>query len=245
MVVAVSDEADKTVSDYIDALGIQIPVAAGSQAGGAYGVRGIPHSVLVDPQGKVAWSGSPYSISKGAIKDALKGAKKGARSFLAVPVDEPPAGRLAPHAKAMEQGNPGKALAPLLAFASDAKATDEEKSGAAALVAAIEEHVALLNRQAEALVKSRDVLRALAVFDALAKEFGAAPPGEAGKKRAAELRADPAIKKEIAGAEALQRAIEQAAKLASSKAKAKYQEVVDKHKGTRAAERAAALLRKN
>jgi UDP-N-acetylglucosamine transferase subunit ALG13 len=58
------------------------------------------------------------------------------------------------------------------------------------------------------------------------------------------VRADATLKKEIAGAEALERALEQAKKLATSKAKAKYQEVVDKHKGTRAAERAAALLRK-
>jgi hypothetical protein len=146
VVVAVSDEADATVSDYLDSMGISLPVAAGSQASGRYGVRGTPHSVLIDPQGKVAWSGSPYSLPKGVVQDALKGARKGSRSFLAIPVDELPTGRLAAPAKSMVAGSPGKALAPLAAVAADEKATSEEKAAAAALVLAIEEHVALLNR---------------------------------------------------------------------------------------------------
>lgn len=224
-------------------MGIQIPVAAGSRASGAYGVKGIPHSVLIDPSGKVAWSGSPYSLSKGAVKEALKGAKKRTSNFLAVPVEAEATGRLAAPAKAMAGGNPGKALAALRTIEADAKATEAEKSEATTLIAAIQEHVDLLNAQAEGFVAARDVLKGLTVLDALAKEFGSAPIGEAAKKRAEEIRKDDKLSKEIAGAEAFARAQEQAAKLGSGKAKAKFQEVVDKHKGTRAAERAAAMLR--
>lgn len=242
VVVAVSDEDAKLVSDYVDSMGITLPVASGSRASGAYGVKGIPHSVLIDTQGKVAWSGSPYELSKGTVKEVLKGAKKRSTNFLAIPVEKEPEGRLAAPAKSMASGNPGKALSALRAISDDAKSTEAEKVGATTLIAAIDEHVKLLNDQAEGFVGARDVLKGLTVFDALAKEFSG-PIGDAAKKRAEDIRKDEKLAKEIAGAEALARAQEQAAKLGSGKAKAKFQEVVDKHKGTRAAERAASMLR--
>ncbi len=243
MVLAVSDETDELVADYLDSMGITIPVAAGSTASGLYGVEGIPHSVLIDTQGKVAWSGSPYSLSKGTVKDALKGAKKRSTNFLAIPVETEAKGRLAAPAKSMEGGNPGKALTALRALEADAKTTDDEKPEIATLIGAIEEHVALLNKQAEGFVASRDVLNGLLVLDALAKEFSNQPVGDAAKKRTADIRGDETLAKEIAGAEAFARAQEMAAKLGTTKAKAKFQDVVEKHKGTRAAERAAAMLR--
>lgn len=103
--------------------------------------------------------------------------------------------------------------------------------------------MALLNGQAEGFVSARDVLNGLKVFDALAKEFAAGPTGDAAKKRAEEIRKDAKLAREIEAAEAFSRAQEQAAKLGTTKAKAKFQEVADKFKGTRAAERAAAMLR--
>ncbi|MBL8862960.1 MAG: redoxin domain-containing protein [Planctomycetes bacterium] len=242
VVLALSNEVDEKVSAFLDQNGYSVPTAAGSTSGGAYGVSGIPRTFLIDPSGKIAWSGHPSEVSKSLLQEVTKGAKKRSSSVLAIQVDEEPAGRLAAHAKAMAAGNPGKALTALQAFADDPKATEAEKSGAAALVTAIEEHVGLLNREADKLLGAREVLRGLAILDALAKEF-TGPIGEAAKKRAAEVRKDDALAKEIAGAEALARAQEQAKKLGSTKARSKFEEVVEKHKGTRAAERAAVLLR--
>ncbi len=242
VVVGVSPEDAKLVSDYVDSMGITLPIASGCQAGGPYGVSGIPSSALIGPDGKIAWTGHPNSLSKGKVKEVLKGAKKRSTNFLAVPVETEPKGRLAAVAKSMAQGELGKALSAAQEVALDEKAAGTEKEEASALVGAIEAHVKLLSEQAEGFVKSKDVLKALLVFDALGKEPGG-ERGDAAKKRAAEIRKDPSLVKEIAGAEALARAQEQAAKLASGKAKAKYQEVVDKHKGTRAAERAQAILR--
>lgn len=42
----------------------------------ACGVKGIPHAALVSPDGEILWTGSPYSLSSGKVKDALKGASK-------------------------------------------------------------------------------------------------------------------------------------------------------------------------
>jgi len=186
VVVAVSDEGDKLVSDYIDSLGIQIAVGAGSPASGKYGVNGIPHSVLIDVNGRIAWSGSPYELSKGKVKEALKGAKKRSSNFMAVPLEEDFSGRLTALAKTMSGGNPGKSLAALQAIAADEKATADEKTGAATLISSIEEHAQLLNGQAEGFLKSYDVQKGLLVLDALAKEFSGTI-GDAAKARAAEV----------------------------------------------------------
>lgn len=242
VVIALSSEDDATVSAFIDQNGYTVPTAAGSTAGGAYGVSGIPRTFLIDPSGKVAWTGHPDDLSKSLLTDVTKGAKKRSMSVLAVYVDEEPAGRLAAHAKGMANGAPGKALVALQTLIADPKTTAEEKSGAEALVTAIEGHVAELTKAADKSIASRDVMRGLGLLDAVAKEF-AGPLGQAAKKRAEEVRKDASMAKEIAGAEAFARAQEQAEKLGASKAKAKFQEVVDKHKGTRAAERASMMLR--
>ena len=63
----------------------------------------------------------------------LKGAKKRTSNFLAIPVAEEPAGRLAAQAKAMAAGNPGKALVALRAIEADEKSVEAEKTGATAV----------------------------------------------------------------------------------------------------------------
>ena len=237
-----SDEDAKLVSEYLDSMGITLPVGSGSPASGQYGVTGIPSSALIGPDGKIAWTGHPGSLSKGKVKEVLKGAKKRSSNFMAVMVENEPKGRLAAAGKSMAQGDLGKALPAAQAVMADEKAEGTEKEEAASLVKAIEEHVKLLTDQAEGFVKSKDVLKALLVYDALGKELSG-EMGAPARKRAEEIRKDANLAKEIAGAEALARAQEQAAKLGSGKAKGKYQEVVDKHKGTRAAEKAQAILR--
>lgn len=243
VVLALSSEDEKTVSSFLDQRGFSVRTASGSTASGPYGIEGIPKTFLIDAEGKIAWHGHPSELSDKKIKELLKGVKKRSNSFLAVPIESEPAGKLAAPAKSMASGNPGKALSALRGIADDAKATDAEKAEATTLIAAIDEHVALLNQQADGFVSARDVLTGLTVYDALAKEFAGMPPGDAAKKRAEEIRGDAKLSQEIAAAEAFARAQEQAAKLGSSKAKAKFQEVADKYKGTRGGERAAAMLR--
>ena len=75
-VLALSDESAELVEPYVEQLDLNFTVAAGSKSSGAYGVTGIPHSVLIDAQGNVAWQGSPYELSKGVIKKAVADRRK-------------------------------------------------------------------------------------------------------------------------------------------------------------------------
>lgn len=243
MVLALSDEDAEKVGAYVDEMGLTIRVGAGSQASGAFKVKGFPTTAVIDADGKLAWQGHPSSLSNGIVEDALKGAKPRSSNFLAFVPTESAGGRVAAQLKSIEQGKIGKAHAALLAFAADAKATETEKTDAAALAAAIDAHVAALMTQAERFVQSRDVLKSVTIYDALAKEFGAAQQGADAKSRAEAIRKDATLAKELAAAEAFEKTRDSVAKLGTSKARDKWKDFAEKHKGTRAGERARAMSR--
>ncbi len=244
MVVALSDETPEKVAEYVDELGITVRVASGFSNVASYKIPGYPSATIIGPDGKVAWSGDPRSLSNGTVESALKDAKPRSSNFLAVAPSKEPSAKLAPVGKAMEQGKIGKALATLQGMATDGKSAAAEQAEAAALAAEIEGHVKLLNEQAEAFVASRSVLEGLTILDALSKELAAHELGTAAKARAAQIRKDPALAKELEAAEAFDKLRASVAKLSTSKAKDKYGEFVKKHEGTRAAERARTLANK-
>ncbi len=240
-----SDESDELVSDYVDQMGLSVRVGSGSGTSDAYGVRGIPSSALIDPEGNLVWTGHPSALSSGTVKSALKGAKKRSTSFLAFSPAKEVSSKLASAVKAMEQGDLGKALASARALGENAKASDDEIADAEFLAGEIEAHLELLRTQAEGFVQARDVLLALSIFDALAKEMSGSDVGTSAKARALEIRKDGVLAKEIAGAEALAKAKQMAERLGDGKAKGKFEDVLDKYPDTRAAERAQAILDKD
>lgn len=240
MVLAVSDEDAGLVGAYVDEMGITVRVGSGSQAAGSYSIPGYPSSALIGPDGNLLWQGHPSELSNSTVESALKGAKPAPTSFLAFAPKAAAEGRVAAHAKAIEQGKLAKAHAALLGFAADAKATEGEKTSASALAAEIEAHVQALLAQAERFAKSREPLKSVTVYDTLAKEFGAAKFGTDAKAAAEALRKDEATSRELDAAEAFEKLRSSTAKLASSKRKDKYKEFAEKWKGTKAGDRAKA-----
>lgn len=238
-----SDEDSAKVGAYVDEMGLTVRVGAGSKAGGDFKIKGYPTSAVIDAQGNVAWMGHPSSLSNGTVESALKGAKPRAGGFLSFTPTSPAEGRVEAQIKSIEQGKIAKAHAALVALAGDEKASEAERASATALAGEIDAHVGKLTTQAERFVKSRDVLKAVTVYEALAKEFGAAKAGADAKARLDEMRKDEALSKEIAAAEAFEKTRASASKLASSKARDKWRDFAEKYKGTRAAERAMAMAK--
>jgi len=222
-------------------MGLTVKVGAGSQAGGAFKIKGYPTTAVIDADGNVAWMGHPGSLSNSIVEDALKGAKPRAGSFLAFTPASVAEGRAAGQIKSIEQGKLGKAHAALLALSTDEKASEAEKTAANALIAEIDTHVGRLTTQAERFVKARDVLKAVTVYEALSKEFGAAKPGADAKARMDEIEKDAVLSKELAAAEAFEKTKSSVSKLATAKARGKWEDFAEKYKGTRAGERAAAI----
>ena len=242
--LAVSNEGDDKVAPYLDANGVSLRVASGSEANQAFGVRAYPSAVLIDPDGKIAWTGHPSSLTKSKIKEVLKGAKpSNTDSFLALSFDREFDRKLASAVKSAAAGKLGKALSASRRVAADQKLSAEQREEAAFLVSEIEAYVQVLRDQAESFLKDRRVLTALVVLDALEAELKGTEVGDALADRLEEISQDDALTKEIDAAKAFEKARALAAKRGAKKAAKKYQAIVKKYPGTRAAERAAMILR--
>jgi hypothetical protein len=241
-VLALSNEPLDVVEPYVEQLDLNFTVAAGSSSNGAYGVTGIPHSVLIDADGNVAWAGSPYGLSKGVIKKALKGAKHPKSDFLGLHFEPQVDARVSKAVDLAGDGQLSASIKEIESIGADAKATDAQKKDATTLKEAIDKHVKALTDQAEKFAKARDPERAIKVLDGIAKELSSSDEGATAKKRIDEIEADPKMKAELDASKALDRLKDQIRPLKRDKAKPKIEEFVKKYEGLRAAERAKYLL---
>jgi hypothetical protein len=187
------------VEPYVQKNAIAYMIALGNYA--AYQTKGIPHAVLVDPKGKITWSGHPAELSKGTIEESLKGAL------------EP--GGLGPGlssvAKLLRSDQYGKAHAEAKKLLGGTTLKPESRTQA-------EELCALLERTCAELVDAG--LKACAEQDwatagdtlGEAKKYAGLPRSEEAIAKLTELQANPAAVKELQAsarlkeAEALERA---------------------------------------
>ena len=244
VVMALSNEDDAKVEPYIDQHGLQsIVVVAGSKSGSDYGVRAIPHSVLIDPEGNVAWRGNPRDLSTGKVKKLLRGAKPRPKDAFMAVKSELDSASLSSAVAAAEEGKLSKALSSARTLAANPAATDSEKKDADALIGAIEEHVAFLRKQASQFVEQREMLKAVLVLDTLAGELKDTELGSKAAEAKQAILDDDTLERELEAAEALARADDTAAKRGRKKAAKKYEKVAEDFKGTKAADRARMILR--
>lgn len=244
MVIGLSDEAAETVEPYLEQNDItNVIIGAGSSAGGAYGVSGIPHSFLIGPDGNVAWHGHPSEVSKSLLKGVLKGAKKPAGGMFGVKTDFTVDARVAKAQTLASDGKVADALKEIAAIQNDAGTTEQQKSDAKAVEDAIVRHCEKLSATAEGFVKSKDVAKALLVFDGLAKELAAIEVGTNAKTRAADVRADEKLMNELEASKAFDKLRGQVGNLSTDKRKGKYEEFAKKYAGTKAGERAKTMAR--
>lgn len=246
MVLAVSDEAPDVVRPYLEKDGYTVRTSAGSRAGDAYGVRGIPDSFLIGPDGKIVWQGSPFSLTDAQIEEALKGVKPGTGlgNLLSVPATRDYTKRVAAIADIGAAGKPAKALASARAIVLDEKAEATDKTDAEHYALEIASYLKELESQIDGLLQQKDVLRVVSACELLTKEFGNTSEAKPFADKLAAIKADKGLSKEMDAAKAYQKLQKDIAKLAASKAKVKQAEFAEKWKGTRAGERALALSKK-
>ncbi len=72
VIVGHTDGTSKNVEGFIKKKKIPYIISVGDDIGNAYGVNGIPHVVLVDTAGKIAWQGHPSQIDEKTIVGMLK-----------------------------------------------------------------------------------------------------------------------------------------------------------------------------
>lgn len=244
-VLAISHETLDLVEPYVDENDLPFPVIAGSTSREAYGVEGFPQTFLIDADGKVVWEGHPGDLSKAAIKKALKGAKRPKGDFLSVRIDGDEEARTSKARSLAQDGDLGGAVKEIDAILADPKSTDAQKQAAASDREQIDAHLKMLASQAEGFVKTRDVEKAVLVLEAIKKALPSADSATAAAKRLAQIAADEKLMKEVDAGKALLRLKDQIRPLKKDKAKPKIEDFIKKYEGTRAAERAAILLKKS
>lgn len=159
VILAISDESPRKVGKYVESMGLDVRVAAGSKAGKEYGVRGFPTSVLIDPKGKIVWSGHPMRLSTKLVEQALDGAEPLADDeFMRVFFEGETPAALSAARKAAEAGKLGLALEKARAF---------QGGNGEAFVQRIEDHIALLEKQIDDCLEERRVAEATDVLSTL------------------------------------------------------------------------------
>ncbi len=245
MVLALSDESPGLVEPYVAQNDLPFAVAAESRSNGQFsklsGARSIPHSYLLDHEGKVLWHGHPNSLSKGKIEKAIKAAPRLANALLALPFEEAK-GSLGKAYAAATAGNLGDALTALARIQTDERSSQADRDGALAATERLESHVATMMTQIEKALERRDVLAAVNALDTLADDLKGHAAGTRAAGRLDEITKDETLANEIQAAEALGKAMELGAKRGMKKARGKLESVIKKFPGTKAAERARSKI---
>ncbi len=241
VVIALSDEKPELISDYIDKHGLTVSIAAEARTS-KYHVKGIPAACLVDPEGKVVWFGNPYGLSKGKVKQAIKGAKKpGKGGFLSMNLQGKYGGSLKKSAASAEKGELGKALASVRkliadeSFAQGALATELETE--------ITAFVSLLESQATSFLANREVMTAVKVYEALADALKGQDEVSGPMDALAAIKQDAGLQTELKAAELLAKANDSVERLGKKKSAKKFESVVKKYPETKAGERAKKFLK--
>lgn len=72
VIIGHTDGSSTDLEAFIKAKNMPYLISVGADIGDAYGVSGIPHVFVIDPDGKVAWEGHPASMQESVITTALK-----------------------------------------------------------------------------------------------------------------------------------------------------------------------------
>ena len=242
VLMSLTNEPIDKIRSFVKEYKMTYAVGAGSKTSRDYGVRGIPHAYIVDPNGKVAWHGHPMAGMDEKIERALR---------------ETPPSLLSPEElarakknielaqKALDSGRFARTSALLVALRRMDLPADLENT-----LGELSEELGVFASDAleelMGLVEAEKPLEAIRACKKLARDFvGTSAAAEAKELRAA-LSNDPETKKLIRGREAAT-ALASADALLSAKqyvkAKAEFEQVAATFGGTPGAEKAEARLR--
>jgi hypothetical protein len=181
-VLAVTSEGTKLTEEWIEKKGARYAYAydKAGKLGNYFGVRGIPHSVLVDATGTVVWRGHPGMLDETIVSSAIEGALK-------TPMWEWGADARGVR-KSIMRGDLGKAL-------EEAHSVESVPDLAAQVQALIARRMAGLESRNEA----GDFLAAAELADELKGALAGLPEGQRAAELAASIAADPEAQRVIKG----------------------------------------------
>ena len=191
--MSLTDEPKSKVESFAQQNGMIYPVGCGSTSSSAYGVTGIPHAVIVDTKGVVAWEGHPM----GGLDKALEKQLKETPPSLASPKEKAEAMALLDKAdKAMAQNRYAEAV-DLLAKIQQPEKDPEVQ----ARIAAVQKALATVAEQrladAEEAIEAKDYSKAVALLTEAALLVPGTDLAGKAQSRLKELMADDGVRAAI------------------------------------------------
>ncbi len=217
------------IEKHIEKVGMRYPIAnVKAEVDRMYGVKGFPHSALVDASGRVIWKGHPAALPKDQIKSALEAA-----TF----VPQPEGSQYKSLNKAIAKRQFGKA------WETAVKALEKgDDDGFQSVKDALESLQQRMSERAAAAEAAGDYAAAWSVYSELDDLFQWLDSAKVAKERVKALESLDAAKDEIAGWERLLKAEEQAAEGDFEKAAKTYAAIAKKWPGTKAARESQEFL---
>lgn len=198
VVVGVCDDTDAQVEGYIEETGTKMVIAQEPGLGSmrAFGFGGFPSSALVDPKGKVVWTGHPASLTSSIIEKNLKGVRMSTERGLKLSPEMPK--KYARIGQRMEKGELGAAWADLDKALGGVSLKEEDRPGLEAAVEMLKTLAKDQNDAANAAKKEGRYALAERVYEDLVKHYKGHGTADTAQISLAELVADETIRDELA-----------------------------------------------
>ncbi len=141
VVVGHTDASSKGLEQFIVDKKMTYPISVGTEIGGSWGVTGIPHVFVIDPDGVIVWHGHPGGLEESVLAEPLKRVRMTSAAAVPLPAFETPAkaNRVAKAQAQAAGGKVGSALTTLAKLTEDGK--DDERSEAAEVTSALNEWI--------------------------------------------------------------------------------------------------------
>ena len=226
-----SNEASGLLEKHIENKGIAYPIAKtkGEDIDRMYGVKGFPSGALLDPQGRVVWTGHPGSVPHSTIEELL------AQTAFVPPIEGEDYKKIN---KLIATQDLGKAMA---AIAKELERSPEDVALAKSQ-ADIEGLAARKLAYAKQATEARDFARAVDVYEEAQSLFKGMEVADQAKELQKAIEKDPAAKDELAAWSKMVKGDEAQVAGDFEKAAKVYRGIVKKFPETRCAERAQAFL---
>lgn len=234
VVLGITNENKTLVDAFVAKSTANYPIVMEStDSATALAVGGYPHCFLIGPDGKIAWHDTMFTPgAQQALLDDLL-----AKQLIAPKLPE----KLGAVQKLLDKSKYADARKALVAAAAG-KLSDDEKKAADEMVAWIDASGTSLVASATADDAAGNALDAAETFADVAADYAGLEPGTKAADGLKALLADPAKKKEIDAAKALAKAKEAARGEPAKKALLLFKPLVSKWKGTKAGDKAAAIV---
>ncbi len=181
VIIGHTDESSQGLEEFVKSAPIPYLITIGDEIGKSWGVTGIPHVFILDPDGKIAWSGHPGLLQEKTITDLLVKVKPSwpPTPRFAKPSADAKVAALEQQASAGKVGSAVKTLAKLTSEAAKASS----------------EHIAAWKTEQDAaldkLVTDGDIYGAWRLADALADAYKGVDDAKSYQERAGTLKKDP------------------------------------------------------